>query len=521
MTQYAFPLEDTDYLAEQAQLWFAARTSGVFSSDEDLPVTAVGGMQISVGAGIAWMHWARFKGIVYANTDTVNFVIDQADGALSRIDRLVVRYDIINNTVALAVKKGTFAANPVSPAIQRDAQIYEIALADIHIDRGIIELTQADIYDVRLDETVCGVMRDGVTGIPTAQLQTQWNAWLAKIAEVPLDDEIGAWLVARMLRIEEEFAQLGDKFMERPTGTPDQVLNGLGQPVDLVRTTAIVNVTTIPGATVTMTFEDITLTATANAAGLAVLYPYKLGTWATTITTATFTLATTIFVSAIGIFDAVFSTFSNTPWAAINDIVQAGLAPYFFATGDTKLETLSTGEVITIRIEDFNHDNLTAGGKAGMTLGIVNSLNATRQMNSSNTNVGGWGSTAMRTWLSDTLLGQLPSDLQAIIKAVDKVASAGNQSTSLITTSDKIWLFSGAEVGLTNTSYMPAGEGILYPLFVSNASRIKTVAGSAAGWWLRSPGVGGATNFCYVNSSGTLNNNGASNTYGVSPGFCI
>lgn len=50
---------------------------------------------------------------------------------------------------------------------------------------GSTAVTAADITDTRADETVCGVMRDGVTGIPTAQLQTQAKAMLDSLqAEV-------------------------------------------------------------------------------------------------------------------------------------------------------------------------------------------------------------------------------------------------------------------------------------------------------------------------------------------------
>jgi hypothetical protein len=45
--------------------------------------------------------------------------------------------------------------------------------------------------------------------------------------------------------------------------------------------------------------------------------------------------------------------------------------------------------------------------------------------------------------------------------------------------------------------------------------------GSANNWWLRSPTLGGSTNFWYVNPSGDVNNNNASNSNGVPFGFCI
>lgn len=213
--------------------------------------------------------------------------------------------------------------------------------------------------------------------------------------------------------------------------------------------------------------------------------------------------------------------FSDASWDTINAIAQAGMAKDFWAKGDQKSVVLTTGETIVVRIEDFDHDDLTAGGKAKMTLGMVDCLKDKRQMNSSNTNNGGWNSSAMRTWMA-TLLNQMPSDLKNVIKQVNKKTQAGNQSSTISTTADKLWLFSYTEVGFTaDSSYSPGGEGTVYPLFVSDASRIKRVNGSADTWWLRSPYLGGAAIFCAVRSGGARLNNDASNSIGVAVGFCI
>lgn len=40
-------------------------------------------------------------------------------------------------------------------------------------------------------------------------------------------------------------------------------------------------------------------------------------------------------------------------------------------------------------------------------------------------------------------------------------------------------------------------------------------------WWLRSPYSGNTNNFVNVNTSGNVNNNNASNAYGVAPGSSL
>lgn len=138
-------------------------------------------MRIAISPGIAWLSPARFVGGVYANTDVEMFDLPIADGLLSRIVRVVVRWDFIENNILLAIKPSQFSSAPVAPALQRDADAYELGIHDILIRPGVIELSQADITDLRLNEELCGVMRDGVTGIPTQQLYSTWQAWFNDI----------------------------------------------------------------------------------------------------------------------------------------------------------------------------------------------------------------------------------------------------------------------------------------------------------------------------------------------------
>ena len=185
--------------------------------------------------------------------------------------------------------------------------------------------------------------------------------------------------------------------------------------------------------------------------------------------------------------------------------------------------------MITLVILGFNHDDLTSGGKAPITVGMKNLLATRYRMNSSNTNAGGWDNSEMRTTTMQTLLGQLPSDLQAVIKSVDKKATSGSASTTITTSSDKLFLFSEVEIdGTTSSGYASEGEQYEYWKTVkdgkTSADRIKYLSnggGSAHNWWLRSPDVSGSYSFRCVSSTGSVINYGASATYGVSFGFCV
>ena len=117
-------------------------------------------------------------------------------------------------------------------------------------------------------------------------------------------------------------------------------------------------------------------------------------------------------------------------------------------------------------------------------------------------------------------MSQLSSDLKSVLKFVNKVTSKGNNQSGLETTSDKLFLLSEIEVfGATQYSY--AGEGKQYEYYTAGNSTIKKVNGSADYWWERSPYSGGTSYFCDVNVGGNANYSGASNSRGVSFGFCV
>ena len=126
----------------------------------------------------------------------------------------------------------------------------------------------------------------------------------------------------------------------------------------------------------------------------------------------------------------------------------------------------------------------------------------------------------MRTSTMATLLNQLQSDLKSVIKAVDKRSTAGSQSTTIDTTSDKLFLLSEIEI-FGALTYSKAGEGEQYAYYKAGNSRIKKVSGTADWWWERSPVGSNNTGFCLVNSSGNANHYNASNSPGVAFGFCI
>ena len=118
-----------------------------------------------------------------ARITSITLTVPEADDTLSRIDRVVLQFDADANCTTLKLKQGTPSASPAAPAIQQNHRIYELGLAEIAVPAGSTTVTTSNITDTRLDESLCGVMSDGVTGIPTAQLLAQANARIGEIEE--------------------------------------------------------------------------------------------------------------------------------------------------------------------------------------------------------------------------------------------------------------------------------------------------------------------------------------------------
>ena len=172
-----YPENGITYDADDAAGYLATRLSGVYSAEEDFSVTAQGSLSVQVSAGQAWVRPARFKGrsIIMAQPETLT--LTAADTVRSRIDRVVLRYDAAAKKTSLVVLDGTpDSAAPAAPEISRTELVYDLCLAEIKRPAGSTSVTTADITDTRADETVCGVMRDGVTGIPTGTLVQQFRA---------------------------------------------------------------------------------------------------------------------------------------------------------------------------------------------------------------------------------------------------------------------------------------------------------------------------------------------------------
>lgn len=167
---------DRVYLAEQFAAYFAAFIgNGIYGhSMQKLQVLCqdVPNMSIKVLSGEAYTN-----GWWYRNTDTYDISVPVADGVLSRIDVVVVRWGNAERDMWLQLITGTPSSNPVKPAIRRDADYFDLQLAVISVPAGAIRITQTQIQDTRLNNTVCGLVTGVVDQIDTTNLYNQFESY--------------------------------------------------------------------------------------------------------------------------------------------------------------------------------------------------------------------------------------------------------------------------------------------------------------------------------------------------------
>ena len=162
---------------------------------------------------------------------------------------------------------------------------------------------------------------------------------------------------------------------------------------------------------------------------------------------------------------------------------------------------------------------------------LMKDIYENRQWHSSNVN--NLENSTIHSYLNGTFLNLFESNIRDAIKQVKlpyrkNGGSGGSDQSGANGLLCKIFLLSGYEIGFTTSdnpyfpvdgaklSYFEAGTG-------SSAlnKRIAYLNGSAALWWLRSPGTRSTSNVWYVYTDGYCSYSGASNSYGVRPALIL
>ena len=129
-------------------------------------------MAVKMEAGICWIDGHL------GYDDNVHILeIDTADSVLDRIDRIVLRKDVLDRDIHWVVKKGEMSGKPVAPTLQRDENAWELGIADVKVAHGTVSISQSMVTDTRLNTELCGLVTGVVTQIDTTTLFNQLEQW--------------------------------------------------------------------------------------------------------------------------------------------------------------------------------------------------------------------------------------------------------------------------------------------------------------------------------------------------------
>ena len=168
--------------------------NGIYTGGTVLKVEPYGGnMDIKIKPGRAWIN-----GYYYHLQDAPKVMtLQPANLTQGRIDRVVLRLNLEESYrhISVEVKTGQRADVPAAPELERTAAIWELGLADIRINPGVTEVLGSNVTDLRLDDTMCGLVTSVVEQADLASIfnqfqnyynerKEQFDNWLADIDDI-------------------------------------------------------------------------------------------------------------------------------------------------------------------------------------------------------------------------------------------------------------------------------------------------------------------------------------------------
>lgn len=324
-----------------------------------------------------------------------------------------------------------------------------------------------------------------------------------------------------------------------------------------------ITVTTMAGATVTVTLGTKSVTATATG-GTAKISVWDYGSYSAHAALGDAFGDATVDVVAVQDYAVTVETavpiptvLNNATWAQIKEAAEKSQGPNYWAVGDAKQITingkLSDGLTLSnyqtwVYIIGFDHNSAVEGtgiafqgfktaqsGGIDICLcdsGYNNSQSSGQWFNMSNNNStsGGWNGCDMRNNTMPVVKAALPSDLQAVIKTTtlytDNTGGSSTSASYVTATQDELYLLAEFEIFGARKYANTAEQNYQrqYAYYVAGNSKVKykhDSTATAAAWWERSVDANATALFCFVYIDGAAERDVANDSGGLAPAFKV
>ena len=225
------------------------------------------------------------------------------------------------------------------------------------------------------------------------------------------------------------------------------------------------------------------------------------------------------------------NSFATDSWKTIIKAVRNNNISKY-NVGDTKTVDLGTYGTHTLRVANTSTPSeCSTSGFSQTACGFVlefADIITTHKMNDTDTNVGGWPATSMRTFVNNDIYNAIPSEIKNAIIDTTVVSEYGKSDTENFTSTDKLYLLAPKEIYTDWTNSYDTAKDLTRTLdYYTNirvttssySGAIKYKGTSADNWWLRAANYINTINFLYVYFNGNCYTNTARTTYGVAPAF--
>mgnify|MGYP004547938055 CR=1 FL=1 len=225
------------------------------------------------------------------------------------------------------------------------------------------------------------------------------------------------------------------------------------------------------------------------------------------------------------------NSFATDSWKTIIKAVRNNNISKY-KVGDTRTIDMGTYGTHTLRIANTSTPSeCSRTGFSQTACGFVlefADIITNHKMNDTDTNVGGWPATSMRTFVNNNIYNAIPSEIKNAIIDTTVVSGHGPNDTANFTSTDKLYLLSPKEIytdySATNDTAINLTRALDYYTSIgvttsSYSGAIKKNGTSAAWWWLRAAYSNITNFFLDVSTSGSWIGSGASGSDGVAPAF--